>query len=35
MKEQILDLSIRVGEDDLKMTVYLQDGVYTSEVVKE
>lgn len=34
MKEMILNLNIQVEKDDLKITVYLEDGKYSAEVEK-
>ena len=34
MKEEILKMEIKVSKDDLEIVVYLEDGVYSSEVRK-
>lgn len=34
MKEMILELVVKVDKDDLKISVFLENGNYTSTVIK-
>ena len=35
MREEIIKQEFKIGEDDIEVVVYVEDGIYSAEVIKK